>query len=181
MNKCFKEVLFTSEQIQSRISELAIDIKKDYENCEKEPVFVGVLKGCLPFYSDLITKIDMDMVVEYIEASSWNGGTESTGMVTIKRGIEYDIENRDVLIVEDIIDSGITLVKIIEYIKTLNPKSIKVVTLLDKPSGRDENVNLVVDYNGFIVPDAFLIGYGLDYKEIYRNVNEIGIIKDELI
>lgn len=181
MSKIFKEVLFTSDQIQTRISELAKDIEIKFSNTEQPPVFVGVLKGCLPFYSDLVTKINLDMVVEYIEASSWNGGTESSGEVIIKREIDYDISNRDVVICEDIIDSGITLEKIINYVKTLNPKSITIVTLLDKPSGRNGEVTLNVDFNGFIVPDAFLVGYGLDYKELYRNVKEIGIIKDELI
>lgn len=181
MSKIFKEVLFTSEQIQTRIKELAKQIENDFANINKPPVFVGVLKGCLPFYSDLVTNINLDLVVDYIEASSWNGGTQSTGNVIIKRKLDFDIVNRDIVIVEDIIDSGITLVEIVKYIKTLNPKSIKIVTLLDKPSGRKENLDLVVDYNGFIVPDAFLIGYGLDYKDIYRNVKEIGIIKDELI
>lgn len=181
MRDIFKEVLFTSEQIQNRISELALQIENDYKHSNQPPVFIGVLKGCLPFYSDLVTKINLDIVVDYVEASSWNGGTESTGIVNMKRGVDFNIEGRDVVIVEDIIDSGITLVEIIKYIKTLNPNSIKIVTLLDKPSGRKENLDLVVDYNGFIVPDAFLIGYGLDYKDIYRNVREIGIIKDELI
>lgn len=181
MNKIFKEVLYTNEQIQEKIYQIAKKLENDLQNCSQPPVFVGVLKGCLPFYSDLIVNINLDIIVEYIEASSWNGGTSSTGEVIIKRNIEYDITNRDVIVVEDIIDSGITLDKILKQIQKSNPKSIKVVTLLDKPSNRNKNIDIVADYNGFIVPDAFLVGYGLDYKELYRNVKEIGIIKDNLI
>lgn len=181
MHKAFKEILFSEEEIQLKVEEMAKKISNDYRNCKEPIVMIGVLKGCLPFFSDLVKKIDIDIRIDYIEASSWNGGLESSGNVKVTKEINTNLEGKNIIIVEDIIDSGITLEKILDFIRDQNPNSMSIATLLDKPSGRDKSIDIKVDYSGFIVPDAFLIGYGLDYKEIYRNVPYVGIIKPEYI
>lgn len=177
----FKNILYSKEEIENKVLSLSKKIEIDYSSSTNPPVFIGVLKGCLPFLSDLTKNINLDIILEYIEASSWEGGTESTGSVKITKELSTDLTGKDILIVEDIIDSGITLEKIVDYLNEKSPKSIKIITLMDKPSGRVSNVNINVDYFGFTVPDEFLVGYGLDYKGLYRNIPAIGVLKDELI
>lgn len=176
--RVLKEIIITEEEIKNNCKRLAVEIKEDYKD-KKPAIFLGLLKGCHPFMTDLLSHIDLDLQVDYMDVSSYFGGSKSTNDVKILKDMTIDVKGRDVVIVEDIIDSGRTLKKIIEILKEREAKSIEVVTMLDKPSGR--TVELEAKYVGSIVPDAFLIGYGLDYNEMYRNLRSVGIPKDELV
>ncbi len=177
-NRVLKEVLVTKEKIQKDCKRLAKEIEADYK--DKEPaIFLGLLKGCHPFMTDLLRYIEIDLQIDYMDVSSYFGGTTNSSEVKIIKDMTLSVKNRDIVIVEDIIDSGNTLKKVIELLKLRGARSVEVVTIVDKPSGR--TVELEAKYVGSIVPDAFLIGYGLDYDEMYRNLNCIGIPKDELI
>ncbi len=167
------KVLISEEEIANKVRELGAQISKDYAG--KTPIVVSVLKGSVVFVSDLIRAMEVDLQIDFMVVSSFAGGTVSTGAVKIMKDIDNVIEDRDVLIVEDILDSGITLEYITEIFKGRGPKSIKIATLLDKPARRKSNI--VPDYVGFVVPDEFVIGYGLDYAEKYRNLPYIGVLK----
>ncbi|TES55466.1 hypoxanthine phosphoribosyltransferase [Halalkalibacterium halodurans] len=171
-----QEILITEEEIQAKIVELGKQITEEYEG--KFPLVIGVLKGAMPFMGDLTKRIDTHLEMDFMDVSSYGKGTVSSGEVKIIKDLDTSVEGRDVLIVEDIIDSGLTLSYLIELFHYRKAKSVKVVTLLDKPEGR--KVDLVPDMAGFTVPDAFVVGYGLDYAERYRNLPFIGILKPEV-
>jgi hypoxanthine phosphoribosyltransferase len=170
------EVLITREQLQTRIAELGQQIKGDYATLN--PMLVCVLKGALLFLSDLLRALDMPCEIEFMAISSYGGKhTESTGVVRIVMDLARSIENRHVLIVEDIVDTGRTLTYMLENLRTRRPASLKVCALLDKPSRRQAHVPL--DYIGFPIPDKFVVGYGLDFDEHYRNLPYVGVLKPE--
>ncbi|MBU9710478.1 hypoxanthine phosphoribosyltransferase [Evansella tamaricis] len=176
MRDDIKEVLITEEEIQEKVKELGKLLTEEYQG--KFPLVVGVLKGSLPFMGDLIQQIDTHIELDLMDVSSYGNDTVSSGEVKIVKDLNTSVEGRDVLILEDIIDSGLTLSYLVKLFQYRKAKSVKVVTLLDKPEGR--NVDLVPDIAGFIVPDEFVVGYGLDYAEKYRNLPFIGILKPEI-
>jgi hypoxanthine phosphoribosyltransferase len=161
--------LITEEQIQRRVAELAEEISRDYEG--KEVILVGVLKGAFVFLADLMRKLKIPSRVDFLAVSSYGKFTESTGQVKILKDLDYPIENEDVLIVEDILDTGLTLSYIYSLLKERNPRSLKTVVLLDKPEKRV--VDFKADYVGFVVPPVFLVGYGLDAGERFRYLTYI--------
>lgn len=176
MRNDIEKVLIDEATIKNRVSELGREITADYK--DREPVFVGVLKGCFVFMADLLRSIDLHCTMDFMSVSSYGDGTSSTGAVKITKDLSKDTEGKDIIIVEDILDSGMTLSYLSNYLKGRNPRSIKIVTLLDKPSRRRANIN--ADYIGFEVPDAFVVGYGLDFAEKYRSLPYIGILKPEI-
>ena len=155
---------------------MAKKISDDYR--EKDLLMVVILKGSVIFASDLIKNIDIPCDIDFMAVSSYGSGSESSGNVVIKKDIDGNVEGRDILIVEDIVDTGNTLSFLVDYFKEKNASSVKIVTLLDKPSRR--NVNVDVEYSGFEVPNEFLVGYGLDYNEKYRNFPFVGILKSSI-
>ena len=167
-----KEVLLPQKKIQQRIRELGSEITSDYAG--KCPTLVGVLKGCVMFLPDLLKNISIDCSVDFICLSSYSG-TYSTGIVRILLDLRENIQGRDVLIVEDIVDSGLTLGYLFENLRTRRPRSLEICTLLDKPDCR--KVHIPIKYTGFTVPNRFVVGYGLDYHEIYRNLPYVGVLK----
>lgn len=171
-----ERVLFSQQELQSKVTELGAQITKDYEG--REPIFVGVLKGCFVFMADLMRAVNLPCQIDFMAVSSYGRGTVSSGEVQITKDLSYDIGGRDIIIVEDILDSGVTLNYLIGYLNHRNPRSIKIVTLFDKPSRRKAPIK--ADYFGYEVPDAFIVGYGLDYAEKYRNLPYIGILKPEI-
>ena len=170
------EVLLSEEKIRERVRQLGAEITRDYAG--KTPFFLGVLKGCYVFMSDLVRNVDLHCSMDFMAVSSYGGGTSSTGAVRITKDLSRDIEGKDVIIVEDILDSGITLSYLTKYLQNRKPASIRIVTLLDKPARRRADIR--ADYCGFTVPDEFVVGYGLDYAEDYRNLPYIGILKPEI-
>lgn len=176
MKNDIEKVLITEEELQSKIKELAVQLENDYE--DKFPLAVGVLKGALPFMSDLLKRMDTHLEMDFMDVSSYGNSTVSSGEVKIVKDLNASVEGRDVLIIEDIIDSGLTLSYLAELFRYRKAKSVRIVTLLDKPTGR--KVDIKPDYAGFIVPDAFVVGYGLDYAERYRNLPYIGVLKPEI-
>ena len=169
-------VLLSAEDIQKRTAELGARISKDFDG--REPLFVGVLKGCFVFMADLMRSVTIPCSVDFMAVSSYGNQTTTTGAVKINKDLSQDIENRDVIIVEDILDSGITLSYLTKYLQNRKPSSICIATLLDKPARRRADVQ--AKYVGFTVPDAFVVGYGLDYAEKYRNLPFIGVLKPEV-
>ena len=175
MENDIERVLLSRKEIDEKVAEIGKKISEDYEG--KEPVFVGVLKGCFIFMADLMRNISVNCSVDFMAVSSYQG-TNSTGAVKINKDLSQDICGRDVIIVEDILDSGVTLNYLKSYLSVREPASIKIVTLLDKPARR--KADIYADYYCFNVPDAFVVGYGLDYDEKYRNLPYIGILKPEI-
>ncbi len=165
-------ILINKAKLEKRIEELAKQIEKDYQG--KEIILIGILKGSVIFMSELAKKIKNNIELDFMEVSSYEG-CESTGKINIKKDIRNSIEGKDVLIVEDIIDTGRTLTEVVEYLKQKNPNSLKITTMLSKPSRRVKQLN--VDYIGFSIEDKFVVGYGLDYNEKYRNLPYIGFIE----
>lgn len=176
MREDFKKILFTEEQILSKVKELAKQISDDYK--DKDLVVVGVLKGSVVFTSDLIKYIDIPCVLDFMAVSSYGTSTESSGIVKIIKDLDYDIEGKDLLIVEDIVDTGNTLKYLLKYLKARKASSVAIVSLLSKPSRRKLAVD--IKYLGFNVPDKFIVGYGIDYAEKYRNAPFIGVLKEEI-
>ncbi|MGM1023103.1 MAG: hypoxanthine phosphoribosyltransferase [Bacillota bacterium] len=176
MQNDIQEVLISEEEIQSKIKELGAQLSVQYEG--KNPLVICVLKGAFIFMADLVKAITVPMELDFMAVSSYGVSTKSSGVVKIIKDLDASVEGRDVLIVEDIIDSGLTLTHLIELLKNRNANSVCVVTLFDKPARR--TVNLEADYTGFTLPDAFVVGYGLDYAEHYRNLPYIGILKPEI-
>ncbi len=166
------EVMITAGQIKERIRELAEEISNDYK--DKNPLLIGVLKGAVVFLSDLIREIDMPLEVDFMAVSSYGADTASSGIVRIQKDLDQSIKGKDVLIVEDIVDTGLTLSYLFQNLNSRQPNSINVVTLLDKPDRR--KVKFEADYCGFKIPDHFVIGYGLDFNENYRNLKDICIL-----
>ncbi|OGN83540.1 MAG: hypoxanthine phosphoribosyltransferase [Chloroflexi bacterium GWC2_73_18] len=170
-------VLIPSEQIQAKVAELGTRVSSDYAG--REVILVSVLKGSLPFMADLMRAITIPVQIDLMEVSSYGGTTtESTGLVRILKDLSSSIEGKDVLIVEDIIDTGLTLNYLIRYLRGKNPASLRICTLLDKPARR--LVEIAIDYLGFTIPDQFVVGYGLDYGERYRNLPFIGVLRPEV-
>ncbi|HJG97335.1 MAG TPA: hypoxanthine phosphoribosyltransferase [Romboutsia timonensis] len=166
------DVMISEEEIANKVKELAKQIEKDYEG--EQLLVVGILKGASVFVSDLIRKIDLDVNIDFMSVSSYGNGTESSGTVRILKDLDVDIAGKNVLIVEDIIDSGLTLSNLVKELKIRNPKSLKLCTLLDKPQRRTSNIP--VDYVGFVIEDKFIVGYGIDWAEKYRNLPYIGSV-----
>ena len=176
MEQNIQEVLLTEGQIQERIQELGKILSEEYR--DKNPVVIGVLKGVVVFYADMIRKIAVPCEMDFMWVSSYEG-TDSTGSVLVKRDISTDIKGRHVLILEDIFDTGNSLSFVREHLLAKEPASLKICTLLDKPSRRKPGVTLQADFVGFTIPNAFVVGYGLDYNEYYRNLPYIGVLKPE--
>lgn len=171
-----QEILISEEEIQAKIKELGQQLSKEYEG--RDPLVICVLKGAFIFMADLVKNITVPIELDFMAVSSYGASTKSSGVVKIIKDLDQTVEGRDVLIVEDIIDSGLTLSYLIDLLENRKAKSISVVTLFDKPVRR--TVDLQADYKGFVLPDAFVVGYGLDYAEHYRNLPYIGILKPEI-
>ncbi len=169
--------LISEEQIRAKVAELGAQISADYVG--PSITLVSVLKGSLPFMADLMRAISIPVQIDLMEVSSYGGATtESSGLVRILKDLSSSIAGRDVLIVEDIIDTGLTLNYLLRYLRGKNPKSLRICALLDKPARR--LVEIPIDYRGFTIPDEFVVGYGLDYGEFYRNLPFIGVLRREL-
>ncbi|SHG38054.1 hypoxanthine phosphoribosyltransferase [Thermosyntropha lipolytica DSM 11003] len=173
MNRNDVEILYDKETIRSKVKELAEQISRDYEG--KDLLLVGILKGAFVFMADLIREIDIPVELDFMDVSSYGMSTVSSGEVRILKDLDYSIKDRDVLVVEDIIDTGLTLKYIKELLLKREPRSVKTCCLLDKPERRKVDIN--ADYVGFVIPDEFIVGYGIDYAEKYRNIPEICILK----
>jgi len=173
MHPDIEEILFTAEEIQAKVEELADRINADYEG--RQLVVVGILKGALIFMADLIRRLKMPCVIDFVATSSYGSDSESSGVVRILKDLDEPIEGKHVLIVEDIIDTGLTLDYLISNLCSRGPASLRTCTLLDKPDRR--LIDLKTDYNGFEIPDRFVVGYGLDFSERYRNLSYIGVLK----
>lgn len=175
MEKDIESVLISEEELKNAVSKIGHRISEDFKG--KDPVFVGVLKGCFIFMADLMRYVDIHCSVDFMAVSSYSG-TSSTGAVKINKDLSENIEGRHVILVEDILDSGITLNYLKNYLMVRNPASITIATLMDKPARR--KADIYADYSCFEIPDAFVVGYGLDYNERYRNLPYIGILKPEI-
>lgn len=176
MHKDIESVLFSEKEIENIVNILANQIEKDYNN--KDFIMVGLLKGSVAFMADLMKKINLDFSIDFMVVSSYGGGTQSTGRVNVLKDISQSVEGREILIVEDIIDSGNTLNFIKKYLTVKGAKSIKLCTLFDKPDRRTDDIT--VDYVGVKIPDVFIVGYGLDYDEKYRNLPYVGVLKSSV-
>ena len=175
MEQDIQEVLISEEEIERHVAEIGRQISLDY--ADKNPIFVGVLKGCFIFMADLMRHVTVNCTMDFMSVSSYRG-TTSTGAVKINKDLNEDIEGRHLILVEDILDSGVTLNYLKNYLSVRRPASIRVATLMDKPARR--KADIYADYSCFEVPDAFVVGYGLDYNENYRNLPYIGILKPEV-
>ncbi|MDD4047184.1 MAG: hypoxanthine phosphoribosyltransferase [Tissierellia bacterium] len=176
MNKDIKKVLIEKNELQSKVAELGAKISVDYKG--KDLLIVCVLKGAVVFASDLMREIQLPLDIDFMAISSYGANTKSSGVVRILKDLNTGIEGRHVLIVEDIIDSGLTLAYLVENLKSRHPASVEICTILDKRERR--TAELYIKYTGFIVPDEFVVGYGLDYAEKYRNLPYIAVLKEEV-
>ena len=176
MHPDVQEILFSQEQLQKRIAELGEEISRDYAG--QEVLCVGVLKGCFIFMADLIRGVEADCRMDFMAVSSYGRGTVSSGAVEIIKDLSVSIEGKHVLIIEDILDSGVTLSYLRGFLEQRKPASIRICTLFDKPARRKADIQ--ADYVGFLCPDAFIVGYGLDFDERYRNLPYIGVLKPEV-
>jgi hypoxanthine phosphoribosyltransferase len=171
-----QEVLFDAETIQNKVKELGEQLSQDFEG--RNPLVICVLKGAFIFMADLVKQLSIPVELDFMAVSSYGASTKSSGVVKIIKDLDVTVEGREVLVVEDIIDSGLTLSYLIDVLERRNAKSVTVVTLFDKPARR--TVELEADYKGFSLPDEFIVGYGLDYAEHYRNLPFVGILKPEV-
>lgn len=171
-----KEVLLTEEQIQQRVAELGAQITDDYEG--EEVVLVCVLKGAVMFFADLARQVKGNVTLDFISCSSYGSSTISSGVVRILKDLDRPIEGKHVVVVEDIVDTGNTLSYVLQNFKTRKAKSVRLAALLNKPDRRKVDVD--VDYEGFVIPDYFVVGYGLDYAEEYRQLPYVGVLKEEV-
>ena len=171
-----KKILVSHDEITEAAKKLGAQLTKDY--AEKNPILVGILKGSIPFMAELIKHIDTHIEMDFMMVSSYHGGTASSGVINIKQDVTQDIKGRDVLFVEDIIDTGQTLKNLRDMFIEREAASVKIATLLDKPEGRV--VEIEADYTCFTIPNEFVVGYGLDYKENYRNLPYVGVLKEEV-
>lgn len=176
MQNDIKEILITAEQIKEKVEQLGVQLSKEYAG--RNPLVICVLKGAFIFMSDLVKEITVPMELDFMAVSSYGTSTKSSGEVKIIKDLDTSVEGREILIVEDIIDSGLTLSYLIDVLERRKVKSVKIVTLFDKPARR--TVNLQADWSGFLIPDEFIVGYGLDYGEKYRNLPYIGVLKPEI-
>ena len=175
MRQDIEKILLTEEEIHARVRELGAILTEEYTG--KDPIVVGILKGVVPFYAAMTQAMDVPMYQDFMCISSY-AGTETTGNVKIVKDLSCDIAGRHVLLLEDIVDSGLTLKEVVKLLQERNPASVKVCTLMDKPSGR--KVEYEADYTGFVIPDGFVVGFGLDYNNHYRNLPFVGILKKEV-
>ena len=175
MRNDIESVLLTEEQIQNRVKELGAQIAADYRDLD--PVMICILKGSTMFFADLLRAMPIRLTMDFMAVSSYGKRTKASGEVEIRKDLSGSIENRDAIIVEDIIDSGFTLSYLTRMLSARGAKSIKICTLLDKPARRAPGITLKADYSGFEIEDAFVVGYGLDYDEAYRNLPYIGVLK----
>lgn len=173
MEKDIEKVLLSEEEIAAKVRELGGILSEEYK--DKNPLVICVLRGGAPFMTDLVRRMDIPLEMDFMAVSSYGASTQSSGVVRIMKDLDTSVDGRHVLIVEDIIDSGLTLSYLIDNLDRRNAASVKVVTLLDKPARR--TVDLTPHFSGFQIPDAFVVGYGLDYAEKYRNLPYIGILK----
>lgn len=171
-----RSVLFTEEQIAKRVAELGAELTRDYEG--KHPLVVGILKGASVFTIDIVRQIGTPLQIDFMVVSSYGSGTKTSGTVKIRKDLDTDVKDRHVIICEDIIDSGVTMSNLFALLKTRKPASLKLCALLSKSARRE--VEVKIDYCGWEVPDEFLVGYGLDYAEYYRNLPCIGVLKPEI-
>ena len=178
MEKDIARVLLSEEQLQNRVREMAAQISEDY--ADKNPTMVCILKGAVMFYTDLLRAIPIPLSLDFMAVSSYGKSTKSSGEVEIRKDLSSSIEGKHVIIVEDIVDSGFTLTYLTKMLQSRGAASIKLCTLLDKPSRRAPGITLKADYAGFEVGNEFVVGYGLDYAEQYRNLPYIGILKPEV-
>ena len=170
------KVLLTEEQIQTRVKELAAELSKEYAG--KDPVFVGVLKGVVVFYADFMKNFTEQCQMDFMWISSY-AGTQSTGNMLVRQDVSADLKGRHVVILEDIYDTGTSLNFVYQHLLSKEPASVKICTLLDKPERRNPNVTVKADYTGFVIPNEFVVGYGLDFNEYYRNLPYVGVLKPE--
>ena len=168
-------ILFTSEEIEATVKKLAAEIRQDYLG--KHPILIGVLKGSFMFMADLIRLLDFPLEVEFVRLSSYGGGRKSSGKIKVVQGLQSKIKGRDVLVIEDIVDTGLTTGFFLDYLGKKKPASLKLCALTDKPSRRQTPVT--IDYLGFTVPDKFIVGYGLDWDERFRNLPDICVVENE--
>ena len=173
MHKDVEQILYTEEEMRQRVKELGCQITADYAG--REPLLISVLRGAYIFMADLTRSINLDVRVDFMSVSSYGAGTASTGQVEIKKDLSTSIEGKDLIIVEDILDSGNTLYYLMDVLRARKPASIRLCTLMDKPERRVKPIK--ADYVGFTIPDAFIVGYGLDYDEKYRNLPYVGVLK----
>lgn len=178
MHKNLKNVLIDEESIIKRSKELGQEITKKYENDIEPPIFVALLKGSVPFLSELIKYIDLDIEIDFMDVSSYGGGTESTRDIRILKDLDRSIKGKKIIIVEDIVDTGRTLVAVTKILENKGASDVKVVSLLDKPERRE--VEVEVEFVGFEIPNEFVVGFGLDYNEKYRNLPYVGVLKDDM-
>lgn len=176
MHNDIRNIMISEDEIAKRVKELGRQLTEEYKG--KDLLIVGILKGCMLFLSDLVRAIDLPLTMDFMVVSSYGTATKSSGVVRIIKDLEKEIEGKDVVIVEDIVDTGLTLSYLIENLKTRNPNSIKVCSLLDKPDRRKAQVDIA--YVGFTIPDEFVVGYGLDYAEVYRNLPFVCVLKPEV-
>jgi hypoxanthine phosphoribosyltransferase len=177
MRQDLEEVLLTEEQIQRRLDELAAELQRDYAG--KDLTLVAILTGSVMFIADLLRRLPMQLRLDYIGVSSYHGETRSTGELIVTKALKLDVRDRDVLVVDDILDTGLTLVNVCQMVQKLQPRNLKFCTLLEKDVPHRENFR--VDYVGFHIPDKFVVGYGLDYRERYRNLPYVGTLRPEAI
>ncbi len=173
LDKDVERVLFSEEELKNRVAEIAAQIDRDY--ADKQPLLISVLRGSFVFMADLVRQIHVPCTVDFMAVSSYGAGTSSSGQVKIIKDLSEQIEGRDLIVVEDILDSGNTLSYLLQLLQARKPASVQLCTLLDKPSRRVKEVE--VAYSGFSIPDYFVVGYGLDYAEKYRNLPYIGVLK----
>ena len=177
MHNDIERVLLTEEQIQEKVRELGVILTEEYK--DKNPIIVGVLKGVVVFYADMIRQIKVPCQMDFMWISSYTG-TESGGKMLVRQKLSNNIEGRHVLILEDIFDTGRSLQFLVETLKAQNPASLKICTFLDKPERRVPGVTVKADYTGYVIPNEFVVGYGLDFDEKYRNLPYIGVLKPEM-
>lgn len=171
-----ERVLISEEELQKRIGELGQQLAKDYDG--KDPIFVGVLKGVVNFFTDMVRATPIRCQYEFMAVSSYGGGTSTSGNVKLLKDVSCNIKGRHIVILEDILDSGLTLKFVTEHLRAMEPASLKICTLLDKPERR--KVDIFADYVGFTIPNEFVVGFGLDYQEFYRNLPFVGVLKPEV-
>ena len=176
LEKDIDRIFFSAEELDAKVKALGAEISEDYK--DKMPIFVGILKGSFVFTADLMRAVDTYCDIDFMAVSSYGSGTTTTGAVKINKDLSYNVEGRHILLIEDILDSGVTLSYLRDYIGARKPASIKICTLLDKPARRRADIQ--PDYVGFECPDEFIVGYGLDYAERYRNLPYIGVLKPEI-
>lgn len=176
MNHDIKEILISQEALDARVRELGKEISEKYKG--KELLMIGVLKGANVFMSDLMRAVNVPIQIDFIAASSYGSSTESSGVVRIVKDLDYSIEGKHVMIVEDIIDTGLTLKYLYDNFSARKPASLSIISLLDKPERRKAEIK--VDYTGFVIPDEFIVGYGIDYAEKYRNLPFVATLKPEV-